>query len=101
MESGAQQKVVELTHALDDYFTTDKAVFLSSSGEPLEREFARVIDINAFVQFIHDTKGLHFHDTILKPGMDGGGGFMKVCLLVMDKLVLEKGFNSLDGSIGY
>ena len=91
MESGAQEKVIEMTHELDQFFTTTKATFQSNTGESLEREFAHVIDINAFVTYIHEVKGLHFHDTILKDGLDGGGGFMKICLMTMDKFKLSQG----------
>ena len=95
MESGAQQKVNDMTHKLDAYFTTEKAIFVSKSGQPLEREFPCVSDINEFVQYIHEVKGLDYHDTILKVGIDGGGGFLKVCLQTMEKSALQKEFNSL------
>ena len=93
MESCAYDKVIEMTHELDRYFHTEKDIFQSNTGEPLEREWPCVTDINDFVNYIHEVKGLHFHDTILKNGMDGGGNFMKVCLLTMDKTLLSQGID--------
>ena len=85
-----------MTHRLDPYFTTDSATFISNSGEPLEREFPCVSDINDFVSYVHEVKDLSFQETFLKVGIDGGGGFLKVCLLIMEKSQLEKGYKSLD-----
>lgn len=85
-----------MSHSLDPYFTIEKVTFVSNSGEPLEREFPCVKDINAFVQHIHDVKGLSFHDTVLKQGTDGGGGFLKFCLLAMERSALEQGYISLN-----
>ena len=99
MESGALEKVIEISHKLDPFFMTEKVVFVSNSGEPLEREFPRVTDLNAFLQYIHEVKGLCFHDTELKLGVDGGGGFLKFCLLTMDLDELAKGWNSLETGI--
>ena len=80
-----------MSHRLDPYFTTETLTFVSKSGEPLEREFPRVKDINEFVQYIHEVKGLSYEETILKIGIDGGGGFLKFCLLAMDRSALEQG----------
>ena len=90
VESGAHEKVIEMSHRLDPYFTTETLIFVSNSGEPLVREFPCVKDTNDFVTYIHDVMGLSFHDTLLKVGIDGGGGFLKFCLLAMERSALEQ-----------
>ena len=45
---------------------------------------------------LNNVKGLSFCETILKTGGDGGGGFLKFCLLPMKKSDIEKGMNSFD-----
>jgi hypothetical protein len=44
-----------------------------------------VKDITDLIYFVHEKRNLHLNDTVLKVGIDGGQGSLKVCLLIMEK----------------
>ena len=78
VEKHAQDKIVEYSHQLDDYFELVKLELIDKEGETVTRHVPVVNDATALVHHLHDKMGLDIHETFLKIGIDGGHGSLKV-----------------------
>ena len=76
-------------HQLDDFFENTKINFdrdIEVNGTKYsERFYQHVIivnDISGFVDHIVQQRNLNNESIVVRIGLDGGGGFFKVCLSV-------------------
>jgi hypothetical protein len=51
----------------------------------LFRSVPVVKDVTDLIYFVHEKRNLHLNDSVLKIGIDGGQGSLKICLLIMEK----------------
>ena len=91
IEKNVMQDVQQKNHRLDEYFEVQKFVYRHKDKETkLERNFERETimcnNITEFVEAVLRMRDREWGDSLLlRVGIDGGGGFFKVCLSVFDK----------------
>ena len=89
VEAHSHLKVLEATHHTDEFFEVRKMEFDEKVSKTetikVERPVAVVKDAVALFRYLHDRWDLDEERTFLKIGIDDGGGFLKFCLLVVNK----------------
>ena len=89
IESGLLEKNHIKNHQLDDYFEIRNLSFHQTDKETkvvetIERPTVVCKDLSGFIDFIIEARNLDPKSVALRIGLDGGGGFIKVCLSVFD-----------------
>lgn len=83
IENNLSQKLASISHVLDTFFESTKLSFgKSSSGgkkETIERSVVFCNDLNRLIHFVWQKRN-YTDETHVKLGIDGGGGFLKLCL---------------------
>ncbi len=89
VEPAMREKLTEQNQLLDHYFklTTLKFISKSSNGHNVEIERPAVLvrDMDEFVQDMIKERSYNPATTMVKLGMDGGGGFFKLTLNIIDQ----------------
>lgn len=83
VEPHLKQKLFQQNHSVDEYFTVKKFDFTSTKRREVSEVPETVVycsNLVSFLQMIKDKRKLN--EVLLKFGIDGGGGFLKVCLSV-------------------
>ena len=81
IESGVKDFLHEKHHKLDDYFELKQLNYiqLQQGGNKHFGQWTVFCNnLNAFIDFVCQERGLN-DDPVLKIGIDGGGGFLKIC----------------------
>ena len=85
IEPCLKDKLLELHHCLDEYFMVESDAFLIRESEKENIMESRPIihcrDVNSFMEKIMELREKSY--TMVKIGLDGGGGFLKVSLTLM------------------
>ena len=77
IEKHAEDKIVQYSHQLDEYFELAELTFLDKEGNNVTRKFPVVKDPTELVFALHDKMGLDIRETFLKIGIDAGHGSLK------------------------
>ena len=84
VESDLKSKLRQRNHLLDEYFdvatTTD---FQDKDGSIQQQPTIYCCDLNGILHRIQEERNITAEDLTIKIGIDGGGGFLKVCLTVL------------------
>lgn len=83
VEPGLKSKLFAKAHSVDDYFSCKQFEFVKVKGNKVSDATAVAVycnDIPAFIQHIKEQRRVS--EVHLKLGIDGGGGFLKICLSV-------------------
>ena len=81
VESRAQEKLVEMTHELDEYFEARDEEFEEKDNKvsrTITRTLIVVTDTSEFILHLHEKLERDIHDTNVKAGFDYGGQCLKV-----------------------
>ena len=94
IESGVKGKLRAINRQLSDLFVSRRCIFATENEtlktrENFEQHVIVCNDVNEVVERVIKTREIDEDNMIVRIGMDGGGGFMKVCLSVFD-MRLEK-----------
>ena len=96
METGMQEYVYDANTCLSDFFTVERCEFLAfdyefddgkpvSSKKTLQSVFRDIVyctDVEGLIFFLKVTRVLDDDDCIIKIGLDGGQGSLKLCLTI-------------------
>lgn len=83
IEPGLKSKLKNKTHTVDDFFSYKQFAFSSVKAQTVSDAAEVVVyctDLTAFLQHIKNQRQIT--EGHLKLGIDGGGGFLKICLSV-------------------
>ena len=89
IESNLKDVLYEQQHRLDEYFETKELRFTKLDKETKQKinykDYAVLCkDVNGLIDYIMAERELHDDNTLIRIGLDGGRGFMKICLSVFD-----------------
>ena len=68
----------------DSFFRADIMKFQDNDGRSITRPFVFCSDFVGFIQEIAALRGLDVSDLVLKVGLDGGKGHLKMILTIYD-----------------
>ena len=85
IEKGMIEKVREKNRQLDSFFVAKRCTFTvvneaTKSKENFEQHITVCSDLNGLLNKIIDERQINEENMLVRIGMDGGGGFLKVCL---------------------
>ena len=84
VEPGLREVLVEEKTRLDCFFSADNMRFSDNEGNTIIRPFVYCSDIVGFVRELARLRGFSASDLVLKIGIDGGKGFLKMILTLYD-----------------
>ena len=89
IESNLKLKMIERNHQLDDFFVHEYLLFNREDKELKkvvnDKEHAIIAnDICGLIDKVFEVRGLDEENSLLRIGLDGGGGFLKVCMSAFD-----------------
>ena len=89
VEPCIQQKIYEGNHQLDAFFTHDRILFIEEDKKKnVTRNFSEyaivTTDITGLIDKVLLERQLDKKDALIRIGLDGGGGFLKVCLSIFN-----------------
>ena len=90
VERGFKESLIKHSHSLDEYFKMLKISYLkvdkdTKVSENFEQCTVVCNDLPKFVDLVLQKRSLENSESLLvKVGIDGGGGFLKICLSVFD-----------------
>lgn len=87
VEGGLKKKLAEKDHVVDDFFSVQQVQFVKIEKEKIVQEDMRWTvlckDVSGLIKKVKNDRGICEEDEVLvKIGIDGGGGFLKICLSV-------------------
>jgi hypothetical protein len=85
VESGLKDKIIEKNHQLGDFFDVVSLKFIRKEKQLIsEVDLCTVIckNMNQFLDKILKFRELTAETVLVRIGIDGGGGFLKICLSV-------------------
>ena len=81
-----KKKLIDKSHALDDYYEVKSLSLVAKIAEKtygkIDAPVVYCVNIEGLVNFVAEERGAD--DFELKIGVDGGGGFLKICLNILD-----------------
>ena len=107
VESGSIEKIRDMDKALEPFFTVKPLDFDSSnkdertSGLKVNRSLVYCHDISGLLTHICKARNLENIEVHNKIGIDGGGGFLKVCLNVQTFQNIEEGPEKKQSTFSY
>lgn len=90
IEPDSKAKLAQINHSLDLFFGVTSMEFVTLDGnkavcQQSEKVVIYCTDLDGLVSRIIEKRGYEFEsDLIYKIGVDGGGGFFKLCLTISD-----------------
>ena len=89
VESYIEKSLTEQNHVLDKYFTHENMLFLEEDKtKKTSRKFFEqtviVSDLKGLIDNVLEKRGLERENALIRIGLDGGGGFMKICSSIFD-----------------
>lgn len=89
LEPRVHEKIIESSHEFDDFFDVATMEFelkeKNKDATLVKRPVVYVQDAKDFIQNLHGKMSLDMEKTFLKVGIDNGQGFLKMCLLIVNK----------------
>ena len=90
VEPHCREKVIDATHHLDKFFEVKVLEFKEKVGKTskertVEKPVVVVKDVNSLIRYLLEEMDLDEGKTLLKVGIDDGQGFLKFCLLIVNK----------------
>ena len=89
IETGLKRKIYDINHSLDRFFSLSMMDFLSEERGSIRDHVKRPVvycnDLNGLFDCIVEARQYDASELICKIGIDGGGGFLKICLSVMSE----------------
>lgn len=95
VETGLKLKLPQKTHIVDDFFTFKEFPFMNKKGNISSEATESAVyckDVSSFISFVNNQRQIDFSSCgssekpiHLKLGIDGGGGFLKICLSIQTK----------------
>ena len=85
-----ERQLYDERHQLDEFFQYEMLLFMEeeSKAKRPERKFRQhavfTSDITGLIDMIIDHRNLNLADAVIRIGLDGGGGFVKICVSVFD-----------------
>lgn len=83
---GLKKKLFDKSHTLDEFYDVKCLSLIARIGEkkygPIEAPVVHCVNIEGLISFVVEERGAD--DFELKIGVDGGGGFLKICLNILD-----------------
>ena len=70
----------------EPFFESKTFLFHDSKGREIEKDVVIVKDIMVYLHHLHEKRGLSIQETVLKIGLDFGGGSLKVCMSILPKV---------------
>lgn len=98
VESGLKKRITERNHHLENFFDKVLTKFIKKEGQAVTDEIIqwaiKCKSVNEFVDQILETRQISEESAMIRIGIDGGGGFLKMCLSVFsntdDQTVLHR-----------
>ena len=90
VEPGLKKKLTTKAHSIDEYFSYKEFPLVKVKGDEVSNTPLVVVycnDVPGFVEYVRQERNLS--EDHLKLGIDGGGGFLKICLSVQSKSNME------------
>ena len=84
IEPKLREALVENKRKFDQYFSADTVQFQGKDGKYVVRPFVFCSNFVGFVQEILQLRDLDISDVVLKIGLDGGKGHLKMILTIFD-----------------
>lgn len=84
IEPGLKKEIYNINHKLDDHYELRLLQYTNSQNENFDRWTVVCSDLSVFVDYVISTRNLDTSDMILKIGLDGGSGFLKMTLSVFN-----------------
>ncbi|KAJ8688207.1 hypothetical protein QAD02_024002 [Eretmocerus hayati] len=85
IESGVNTKLKDAAHQLDQFFSVLKTTFVKMKNDSRSEEELTVVychDIDGLIKYIKEKRDVD--NVLLKIGVDGGRGSLKICLSIQD-----------------
>lgn len=86
VESGLKGKLSKTIHQVDNFFESKSFEFKHMKGKEISDVSQTTVyckNVEGLIQFVKDKRGVS--DAHLKLGLDGGGGFLKLCLSIQSE----------------
>lgn len=83
IESGLKTKLATKAHSLDNFFDYKDFEFVRVKGKEISADAKVVVycsNLQGFLEYVQNQR--YVTNPVLKLGIDGGGGFLKICLLI-------------------
>ena len=91
VESNSSKKIKEWSTALEEFYTVEKTEFIRKEGaknfETVEKDLVFVKDSSALNEHICSIRGLEQDKVLVRVGIDGGQGSLKIIMNVFDREV--------------
>ena len=87
IESNLQDKLSDMGKSLSSFFVLKEVQFFVKSDKelvPENRPMVVVQNTKEFIEYILETRGLNASSVLCRLGIDGGQGFFKLCLNIID-----------------
>ena len=89
VEPGIREKIQEHGHLLDEHFklTNLRFIIKNPNGQQEENDRTTILvqDADNFIQGMIKARGYNPSTSLVKLGLDGGGGFFKITINIIDK----------------
>lgn len=95
-EPNLKQKVKNLNHTLDSYFSVKECNVTKSKNNQITTTseiFVFCNNVNELIDFVKEKREVD--EVHLKIGIDSGGGFIKVCLSIQSSTIIESDIESI------
>ncbi|KAJ8666312.1 hypothetical protein QAD02_007974 [Eretmocerus hayati] len=95
-ESNLREKLSSLNHRLEFHFETRKVTFIHKNGnitKSVEREFVICKNLQALIDYIKEYR--RCGQVHIKIAIDGGGGFLKICLTILSDQIVDATYSEL------
>ena len=83
VETGLKTKLAAQSDAINQYFGYDEISFMNVKANKFSEDLKVVVyckDVPGFIEHVKEVREVS--ESLLKIGIDGGGGFLKICLSV-------------------
>lgn len=84
LEGGLKKSLYEIHHQLDNNFQLVRVPYITEDNNKFDEWSVVVKDLEQFIEFVIEHRGLSSESALIKVGIDGGGGFLKICLSIFD-----------------
>lgn len=97
VESKSSEKILSRSHSLNNYYTVEKVDFQETVKignkkicQIVSKDFVFVKDPTELVNHICHERSIHVQDALVRVGIDGGQGSLKVIMNIFDPAVVEE-----------
>lgn len=83
IEPNAMKELRRQSFQEEHFFESQSFIFHDFKGAEIHQDVVVVKDLMEYLDHVHDKRGLSIHETVIKIGLDSGGGSLKVCLSIL------------------